>query len=154
MRGLPYLIINGNNDNDVLGGGPTRIFQTFGITYEKLMLVGQASGHREVRDLSLDNDIIIVEFGGDLLSASVPGLLTDPSRLNIIAFGMAIESATAAIGMETKRSRIPERYKAVPEYVVGPSFNLRANRNRVKRENDCVGCYDLGNENNKSVLVA
>lgn len=74
-----------------------RVFQTFGITYEKLMLVGQASGHREVRDLSLDNDIIIVELGGDLLSASVPRLLTDPSRLNIVALVMAAESATAAI---------------------------------------------------------
>ena len=107
-----------------MGGGLTRVFQTFGITYEKLMLVGQASGHREVRDLSLDNDIIIVELGGDLLSASVPRLLTDPSRLNIVALVMAAESATAAIGMETKRSGIPERYKAVLEYIVGPSFNL------------------------------
>jgi hypothetical protein len=108
------------------------------------------AAERNLRELSVDNDIIVVEFGGDLLSASVPELLADPSRLNIVALVMAAESATAAIGMETKLSRISERYKAVPKYVVGPSANLRANRNRVMRETDCAGCYDLWNKNGKS----
>jgi hypothetical protein len=108
------------------------------------------AAERSLRELSVDNDIIAVEFGGDLLSASVPEILADPSRLNIVALVMASESATAAIGMETKLYRISERYKAVPKYVVGPSANLRANRNRVKRETDCAGCYDLWNKNSES----
>ncbi|KAI9771600.1 MAG: hypothetical protein M1840_001815 [Geoglossum simile] len=97
-----------------------------------------------LRELSVDNDIIVVEFGGDLLSACVPEILANPARLNIVALVMVAGSATAAIGMETKLYRISEcQYKAIPKYVVGPSANLRANRNRVQRETDCAGCFDL-----------
>lgn len=42
-----------------------------------------------------------MEFRGDLLFASVSEVLEDPGRLNIVAVIMVIESATAAIGMET-----------------------------------------------------
>lgn len=55
-----------------------------------------------------------MEFGGDLLSASVPELPADPSRLNIVALVMVAESATAAIGMETKLLGVSDRYKALP----------------------------------------
>lgn len=108
------------------------------------------AAERNLREPSTDNDIIVVEFGGDLLSASVPELLADPSRFNIVALILVAESATAAIGMETKLFRISECYKVVPKYIVGPSANLRANGNRVQRETDCAGCYDLWNKNSKS----
>jgi Ni2+-binding GTPase involved in maturation of urease and hydrogenase len=108
------------------------------------------AAERTLQELSNDNDIIVVEFGGDLLSASVPEILADPSRLNIVALVMVAESATAAIGMETKLHKISKRYQVIPEYVVGPSANLQANRNRVKRETDCAECYDLWNKSNES----
>jgi len=108
------------------------------------------AAERNLRELSIDNDIIVVEFGGDLLSASVPEILANPSQLHIVAVVMVAESATAAIGMEQKLYKISERYQVIPKYVVGPSANLRANRNRVKRETECAGCYDLWNINSKS----
>ena len=105
---------------------------------------------RILLELSVSNGITVVEFGGDLLSASVPELLSDPSRFNIAALILVAESATAAIGMETKLSKISTSYKTLPKYVVGPAANLQANRNRVRREIDCVGCYDLWNQQSKS----
>jgi len=103
-----------------------------------------------LQELSIDNDVIISEFGGDLLAASVPDILAEPARLNIVAFVMAVESATAAIGMETKLHRISEHYKGIPKYVVGPIANLQANKHRVQRETACAGCYDLWNRSNQS----
>lgn len=101
-----------------------------------------------LRALSVSNEVILVEFGGDLLSASVPEILGNPARLNIVAVIMVAESATAAIGMETKLLRISSTYAGIPYYIVGPTANLRANRNRVQRETQCAGCYDLWNKNN------
>ncbi|KAF7587250.1 hypothetical protein BBP40_007511 [Aspergillus hancockii] len=98
--------------------------------------------------LSVANELILVEFGGDLLSASVPEILEDPGRLNIVAVIMVAESATAAIGMETKLLRISLSYASIPYYVAGPTATLRANRNRVERETRCAGCYDLWSKNN------
>ena len=96
------------------------------------------------------NDVIVSEFGGDLLAASVPDILAEPARLNIVAFVMAVESATAAIGMETKPHNSSEYYKSIPKYVVGPVANLQANKHRVQRETACTGCYDLWNRSNPS----
>ncbi|KAL9610749.1 MAG: hypothetical protein Q9167_004568 [Letrouitia subvulpina] len=105
---------------------------------------------RIVLELSVSNQIIVAEFGGDLLSANVPELLSNPSQLNIVALVLVVESATAAIGMETKLYKFSNRYKTLPKYVVGPTANLKANRNRVRREIDCVGCYDLWSKQSKS----
>ena len=102
-----------------------------------------AAADRNLRALSADNDLIMVECGGDMLSASVPRLLEDPARLNITALIMVAETPTAAIGMETKLFRISERYESIPRYVVGPATNLQGNRNRVRRETSCLGCYDI-----------
>lgn len=111
------------------------------------------AAERNLQDLSIDNEIIVIEFGGDLLSASVPEILADAERFNIVAFVMAAESATAAIGMETKLHRISECYRKIPKYIVGPTANLLANRNRVKRETDCGGCYDLWTKNSESASL-
>lgn len=114
------------------------------FTHQQAILAAESN----LRALSVANEVILVEFGGDLLSASVPEILADPARLNIVAVIMAAESATAAIGMETKLLRISQNYAGIPYYVVGPTANLRANRNRVQRETRCAGCYDLWNKNN------
>jgi hypothetical protein len=114
------------------------------FTHQQSILAAESN----LRALSVANEVILVEFGGDLLSASVPEILADPVRLNIVAVIMVAESATAAIGMETKLLRISQSYASIPYYVVGPTANLRANRNRVQRETRCAGCYDLWNKNN------
>ena len=101
------------------------------------------AAERIVQDLSIDNNIIVAEFGGDLLAGCVPEILAEPGRLKIVAIVMAVESATAAIGMESKLNRISAVYQDTPLYVVGPVANLQANKNRVWRETACAGCYDL-----------
>ncbi|KAE8143199.1 hypothetical protein BDV38DRAFT_62798 [Aspergillus pseudotamarii] len=100
------------------------------------------------RTLSAANEVVLVEFGGNLLSTSVPEILEDPCRLNIVAVIMVAESATVAIGMETKLFRISPSYTSMPYYVAGPTTTLRANRSGVKRETRCAGCYDLWSKNN------
>ena len=112
------------------------------------------AAEKNVRALSVENDIIVLEFGGDLLSAGVPELLKDPEKLNVAAVVFVAESAMAVIGMETKLLRISTSFKSIPQYVVGPTANLRANRNRVGRETDCQGCYDLWNKNDKDAPQA
>lgn len=106
------------------------------------------AAERVLQDLAIDNDMIVSEFGEDLLAASVPDILANPSRLNIIALVMAVESATAAIGMEVKLKQISEQYVTSPKNVVGPVANLQVNQRRVMRETSCAGCYDLWNKNN------
>ncbi|KNG85753.1 hypothetical protein ANOM_005738 [Aspergillus nomiae NRRL 13137] len=113
-------------------------------THRKSLLALESN----LRALSVANEVIVVEFGGDLLSASVPEILEDPGRLNIVAVIMVAESATAAIGMETKLLRISPSYASIPYYVAGPTATLRANRNRVERETQCAGCYDLWTKTN------
>ncbi|KAL8789807.1 MAG: hypothetical protein Q9195_006641 [Heterodermia aff. obscurata] len=108
------------------------------------------AAERIVQDLSIDNDIVVAEFGGDLLAGCVPEILAEPGRLNIVAIVMAVESATAAIGMESKLHRISAVYQDTPLYVVGPVANLQANKNRVRRETACAGCYDLWSRSSAS----
>ncbi|KAE8357703.1 hypothetical protein BDV27DRAFT_164270 [Aspergillus caelatus] len=108
-------------------------------THQKSLLALESN----LRALSAANKVIRVEFGGDLLPVSVPEILEDPGRLNIVAVIMVAESATAAIGMETKLLRISPSYTSIPYYCAGPTTTLRANRNRVERETRCAGCYDL-----------
>ncbi|KAI4261569.1 MAG: hypothetical protein L6R42_003231, partial [Xanthoria sp. 1 TBL-2021] len=93
------------------------------VTYDALV-----AAESILQDLSIDNNVIVAESGGDLLAASVPEILAKPARLNIVAFVMAVDSATAAIGMETKLHRISEHYNNIPKYVVGSVANLRANK--------------------------
>ncbi|EED17632.1 hypothetical protein TSTA_114450 [Talaromyces stipitatus ATCC 10500] len=99
------------------------------FTHQQSLLAAESN----LRALSVANEIILVEFGGDLLSASVPEILADPARLNIVAVIMVAESATAAIGIETKLLRISESYGSIPYYI---------------RETQCAGCFDLWNKNN------
>ncbi|TWU77246.1 hypothetical protein ED733_002200 [Metarhizium rileyi] len=124
---------------------------------EKARLTAEQSlmaAERNLRDLSIDNDIIVAELGGDLLSACVPEILAEPARLGIVALVMAAESATAVIGMETKLGKIADAYRDMPRYVVGPCTNLLANRNRVERETDCAGCYDLWTQHTETASPA
>lgn len=89
-----------------------------------------------LQELSIDNDVIVSELGGDLLAASVPDILAEPTCLNIVAYVVAVESATAAIGMETKLHSISEYYKGIPKYVVGPVANLQANKLYLRRQSE------------------
>ena len=110
------------------------------------------AAERILRDLSRDSDVLVVELGGDLLSASVPQLLAAQTlRRSIVALVMAAESVTAVIGMETKLHRIPPHYMDIPKYVVGSCTNLKANKNRVMRETCCAGCFDVWSQRSEVV---